>query len=175
MPQLWKRPGFGRGVFIGKSRPYSFAILDKVMAYLVAKKLGWMLLVLGPSYVFADPAADEYRTLLAPTLAVFYTVDSEGRSTRESPVVAVITSPASDSPRNVARPRSGIQRNMRRDRKRAKTVPVRVRRSGYDRFEAYRCERHGFYYTRNGRCVRPALPTGRFFKASSRPVSQNLQ
>ena len=55
--------------------------------------LGILLSCLYLPYAHADDAENEHRTELRPQMAAFYTIDSQGRSVRENPAVAAISSP----------------------------------------------------------------------------------
>ena len=122
------------------------------------KKFSFLLFWICSTFALADPDDTEYRTVLTSTMAAFYTVDSEGRSKRESaPVVAVIASPKASNPR-AARSQSSSKREVQRKQTKPSTVSSSdIKQANHDAFDAFRCERHGFYYTQDGRCILPVL------------------
>jgi hypothetical protein len=121
------------------------------------KILGWFLLALYSPHAFADQAENEHRTVLTPTMAVFYVIDSEGRSVRELPVVAVISGHNVSASSTGMRSRPSLKRKARRKRGPSRVVSIRVIRTSHDARDAYRCEQHGLYYTTDGRCILPTL------------------
>lgn len=118
---------------------------------------GAFVLVLAALSSAADADEPSYRTELAVTKAAFYIVDESGRSRRETaPTVAVIGDPDSlafDSPYRV---RARTQPAPRSDRGRTDKIAAAGHERVDDPFEEHRCERLGFYYTKDGRCVAPA-------------------
>jgi hypothetical protein len=121
------------------------------------KILGWFLLALCSHHAFADQAENQHSTVLTPTMAVFYVVDSEGRSVLEAPVVAAISSPNVSASIAAMRSRPSSKRKVRRKRGTTRVVSIHVTRKSHDAHEAFRCEQHGLYYTTDGRCVLPLL------------------
>jgi len=119
------------------------------------KNLGWFLLGLCSHHVLADQTEIEHRKVLAPSMTVFYVIDSEGRSVREAPSVPVISSPNASASRSVMTDPPRLKRKTHQKRRSNTVVSIRVPRTTYDPSEAFRCEQHGFYYTTNGRCVLP--------------------
>ncbi len=119
------------------------------------KNLGWILLWLCSHHVLADRTEIEHRHVLTPTMAVFYAIDSEGRSVRQTPSVLAISSPNAIASRAVMRDRPRLRRKAHQKRRPRRVVSIRVPRTIYDSSEAFRCEQHGFYYTTDGRCVLP--------------------
>jgi hypothetical protein len=119
------------------------------------KNLGWFLLWLCSHHVLADQTEIEHRKVLTPTMAVFYAIDSEGRSVRETLSVLAISSPNAIASRSVMTDRPRLKRKAYQKRRSHRVVSIRVPRSNYDSSEAFRCEQHGFYYTTDGRCVLP--------------------
>ena len=97
------------------------------------------------------------RTVLAPTMAVFYVIDSEGRSVLAAPSVPVILSSHANSSRSVVESRRSFKQKARRKHGQSRVILIRLTRKSHDAKEAFRCEQHGFYYTNDGRCVRPTL------------------
>lgn len=118
---------------------------------------GAFALALVASPAAADADEPSYRTELTVTRAAFYTIDDSGRSTRETaPTVAVIGDPDSlafDSPYRV---RARAKPAPRRARSRAYQVSPADDEHVYDPLEEFRCERFGFYYTKDNRCIAPA-------------------
>jgi len=102
----------------------------------------------------------------------FYFIDAEGRSAREDPLASgfalaasassAVDTGTSESPKPVRRTRKYAVPAARRGSA-APSSSVRIvirsqaRNTTDDRFAEYRCERHGFFYTRDGRCVVPAF------------------
>ncbi len=133
----------------------TLAILEETIMNSARKNLGWFLLGLCSPHVLADQTEIEHRTVLAPTMAVFYAIDNEGRSVLEAPSVPAISIPNANVSRSVMRDRPRLERKTHHKRKSRTVVSIRVPRTIYDAREAFRCEKHGFYYTTNGRCVLP--------------------
>ncbi len=135
----------------------TIAILRKTIMNSIRQYLGWILLGLCSPHVLADQTEVGHRTVLAPTMAVFYVIDSEGQSVLEAPSVPAILSSNAKSSRSVAGSRRSFKRKARRKRGRSRVIFIRLTRKSHDAREAFRCEQHGFYYTKDGRCVRPIL------------------
>ncbi len=133
----------------------TFTILRKTIMNSIRKYLGWLLLGLCSPHVYADQTEIGHKTVLAPTMAVFYVIDGEGRSVLEAPSVPTILSSNAKSSRSVVGSRRSIERKARRKRGRSTVIFIRHTRKSHDAREAFRCEQHGFYYTNDGRCVRP--------------------
>ncbi len=133
----------------------TFTILRKTIMNSIRKYLGWLLLGLCSPHVYADQTAIGHKTVLAPTMAVFYVIDSEGRSVLEAPSVPTILSSNANSSRSVVESRRSFKQKARRKRGRSTVIFIRHTRKSHDAREAFRCEQHGFYYTNDGRCVRP--------------------
>ena len=113
-------------------------------------KLGILLLCFYLPYAHADDAENEHRTELRPRMAAFYTIDDQGRSVPEYPTVAAISSPNAGA----------THPSVRHVVKARKTTPssvtsIRIIRGRRDERKAAQCERHGLFFTRDGRCVRP--------------------
>lgn len=106
----------------------------------------------------------------------FYTVTPDGETILEDPVESgfAITAGSDfdperspeeasdpDSAEKASEPKSGSKKKKQETR----TVRIRVKRKPPERSRAdqFQCERHGFYYTNDGRCILPAyqhyLPT----------------
>jgi hypothetical protein len=95
-------------------------------------------------------------------MAGFYTITPDGETTLEDPVKSGFAISAGsdfdperiieekDDPENT----SGNEKNTREKR----TIRIRVKRKPPQRDLAsqFQCERHGFYYTNDGRCILPA-------------------
>jgi hypothetical protein len=113
-------------------------------------KLGILLLCLYLPDTHADDAGNEHRTELRPQMAAFYTIDSQGRSVPENPVVAAISSP------NAGATRPSARRVVKaRETTPSSIISIRIMRGQRDERKAAQCERHGLFFTRDGRCVRP--------------------
>ena len=133
----------------------TLGILRKTIMNSLRKNLGWFLLGLCSPHVLADQTEFGHRTVLAPTMAVFYVIDSEGRSVLAAPSVPVILGSHANSSRSVVESRRSFKQKARRKRGQSRVILIRLTRKSHDAREAFRCEQHGFYYTNDGRCVRP--------------------
>ena len=108
------------------------------------------------------------------TMARFYIVDSDGRSASDKTV------PVRAPPQHE---RSSEPRQMRPDRRqRKRTSKAREnsdsRNPAYSRLNqttAWQCEQHGFFFTADGRCVRPTIRMKRSTPPTSsrRPIRSN--
>ena len=142
-------------------------------------KLGLLLFSTCLPYAHATEVGYEHRTELRPQMAAFYTIDSQGRSVPENPVVAAISSPNAGathpSVRHVVKARETTPSSV---------ISIRIMRGRRDERKAAQCERHGLFSTRDGRCVRPlrnevqpALPRESIralaFAAERRPTRSN--
>lgn len=127
----------------------------KIIMRSARTNLGWFLLGLCSHNALADQTEIEYRKVLAPTMAVFYAIDSEGRSVRETPSVLAISSPNANASRSVMTDRPRLKQEAYQQTRSHRVISIRVPRTTYDSSEAFRCERYGFYYTSDGRCVVP--------------------
>lgn len=127
----------------------------KIIMRSARTNLGWFLLGLCSHHALADQTEFEYRKVLAPTMAVFYAIDSEGRSVRETPSVLAISGPNANASRSVITDRPRLKQKAYQQTRSHRVISIRVPRTTYDSSEAFRCERHGFYYTSDGRCVVP--------------------
>jgi hypothetical protein len=108
--------------------------------------LGALMLGLYLPHGYGDEAEEsDYKTELQPKLAAFYTIDSGGRSVRDNPTVAAISSPNAGATRPLARRIIAPEQRSPPD-----VVSISIRHHA-----ATRCERHGLFYTRDGRCVQP--------------------
>jgi len=135
----------------------TFAILRKPIMNSIRKFLGWLLLGLYSTHVYADQTETSHKIVPAPTMAVFYVIDSEGRSVLEAPSVPTILSSDAISSRTVVESRRSVKQKARRKRGQSKVVLIHRTRKSHDTDEAFRCEQHGFYYTNDGRCVMPII------------------
>ena len=128
----------------------------------IRKILGWSLLGLCSTHVYADQTEIGHKTVLAPTMAVFYVIDSEGQSVLEAPSVPAILSLNANSSRSVVESRRSFKQKARRKRGQSRVILIRLTRKSHDADEAFRCEQHGFYFTNDGRCVMPILREKQF-------------
>jgi hypothetical protein len=98
-------------------------------------------------------------------MAAFYRIGPDGRGVPENPLASgfAVDSTGSHAPAPQSSP--GVGRPLVIRQLRAAPTPLRIEislpgqsgKDGFDRrFEAFRCERHGFFYTAEGRCVAPA-------------------
>jgi hypothetical protein len=138
-------------------RKQTFAILRKTIMNSIRKFLGWLLLGLCSTHVYADQTEIDHKTVLAPTMAVFYVIDSEGRSVLEAPSVPTILSSDANSSRSVVEKPRSFKQKARRKPDRSKVILIRITGKRRDADEAFRCEQHGFYYTNDGRCIMPTI------------------
>ena len=105
----------------------------------------------------------------SPAMTGFYTVTPDGKTTLEDPLESGFATSAgsdfdperspeeasdADSSGKNAEKASSSEKNNRKTR----TVRIRVKRKAPERDLAaqFQCERHGFYYTNDGRCIIPA-------------------
>ena len=119
------------------------------------------LLVVVPFVIFpaVKAAADPGQSAPASpplTMARFYVVDSDGRSAADKDIVTQAVSPdqRSSEPRrkkSTRRPRHGASKA----RKRSDTSDSITPR--WNAAKAWQCERHGFFFTADGRCVQPVF------------------
>lgn len=112
-----------------------------------------------------DVERDQHVAWSSPTLAAFYTVDEQGRSQREYPAVQTLAQP---QPRKSGTAGTGKSRDKQEVEARGAPptkIVIRVRNKPVDTFAAHRCERFGFYYTSDGRCVLPAGGSKRMQRA----------
>jgi hypothetical protein len=138
-------------------RKRTFAVLTDIIGQSTMNKFSFLLFGICSTLALADPDDAEYKTVLTLTMAAFYTVDSEGRSQRESaPVVAVIANPKASSSGPAERLRATSKQKVRQKNTKSSRVSA-TKQANHDPFDAYRCERHGFYYTQDGRCILPVL------------------
>jgi len=103
----------------------------------------------------------------SPAMTGFYTVTSDGETTLEDPVESGFAldagsdfdpdliqeeEPESDTSEKTSEKASNSKKQETR------TVRIRVKRKQPERNRAdqSQCERHGFYYTNDGRCILPA-------------------
>lgn len=124
----------------------------------------------------------------APAMVRFYGVGPAGMSAPEDPLATgfALDSSASFDPAAreggaAARPEEAAEAGRTRH---GNTAPLTIRREypgrrywdSFDRdFEEYRCERHGFFYTADGRCVVPAgRHTTRMFRGRPGPKARHM-
>lgn len=115
----------------------------------------------------ASPQPPEGRT--EPAMVRFYGVGPSGRSAPEDPLAtgfaldssasfdpAARVSDAAAQPEEAADTRQTLHKHSPPLTNRLE-YPSQRRRDSFSReFDEYRCERHGFFYTADGRCVVPA-------------------
>ena len=135
----------------------AFAILSKTVMNSIKTFPGWLLLGLCSTHVYADQTEIVHKTVLAPTMAVFYVIDSEGRLIAEDPSVPTILSSDASSTRSVVEKPRSFKQKARRKPDRSKVILIRITGKSRDADEAFRCEQHGFYYTNDGRCIVPTM------------------
>jgi hypothetical protein len=119
------------------------------------KKLVWFLPCFCSAYAYADAEKNGYRTRSSPTMAVFYSVADDGRSTRKAIDVATISDPDAAASRVVVTGRPVSRRKAQHKKPVLMKVSISIQRAPPDSFAAHRCERSGFYYTNAGDCVVP--------------------
>ena len=94
--------------------------------------------------------------------AKFYTVGNDGKLMRENPEDSGFITCASSSfskPPPARKPIVGVASSKQRKSTKLATKNVKtvnVTGAGRNRYAIARCERSGFYYTQDGRCVIPA-------------------
>ena len=105
----------------------------------------------------------------SPAMTGFYTVTPDGKTTLEDPLESgFATSAGSDfnperSPEEefgANSPGNNSEKESRREKKNRETRTILIRakrkRPERNRADQFQCERHGFYYTNDGRCILPA-------------------
>ena len=107
-------------------RKRTLAILKETFMNSARKNLSCFLLGLCSPHVLADQTEIEHRTVLGPTMAVFYAIDSEGRSVLEAPSVLAISSPNAHASRSVMRDRPRLKRKAHQKRRSRRVVTIRV-------------------------------------------------
>ena len=108
-------------------------------------------------YSLADQTAADYKTEITPTMAAFYIIDVNGRSVRDNPSVPAIGNREIRTSQPVSRTQPKPKKIKTRKPGPRKIVLFQLPRAPYDSREAFRCERHGFYYTNDGRCILPIM------------------
>jgi hypothetical protein len=102
----------------------------------------------------------------SPAMAGFYTVTPDGETTLEDPVESgfAISAGSDFDPDRIQEeePESDTageapEKASNSKKQETRTVRIRVKRKQPERNRAdqSQCERHGFYYTRDGRCILP--------------------
>jgi len=95
-------------------------------------------------------------------MAGFYTVTPDGETTREDPVESgfAISAGSDFDPERILEEEEDPEEISSSEKKtrEKRTVRIRVKRKPPQRDLAsqFQCERHGFYYTNDGRCILPA-------------------
>ena len=105
----------------------------------------------------------------SPAMAGFYNVTPDGEQTAEDPLQSGFATSASgnfdpqrpsqeeDEPDNSGQ---GTEKSPNSNKKNQETRTIRIRarrkRPARNRADQFQCERHGFYYTNDGRCIIPA-------------------
>ena len=102
----------------------------------------------------------------SPAMTGFYNVTPDGETTAEDPLESGFATSASgnfdleQSPRGEDEPDTPEQKTEKssNSNRKTRTVRIRVKRKPPERdlTAQFQCERHGFYYTNDGRCVAPA-------------------
>jgi hypothetical protein len=122
----------------------------------IARKLSIALLCQLSAHVWADAANSEYTLRRSPTMAVFYSVEEDGRSVREDIDTAVIADPHAKPSRTVVTGRPKAKQQVQPGKIPRATVVLSAKPKRHDSFAELRCERYGFYYTSRGDCIVPA-------------------
>ena len=130
-----------------------------------------ILVLLGIHYPAAQAEVYDITELQQPdkssaAMAGFYTVTPDGETTLEDPVesgFAISAGSDFDPERSQEEepvPESSEQQNKKASssKKKKRTIRIRVKRKPPERDMAsqFQCERHGLYYTNDGRCIVPA-------------------
>ena len=122
----------------------------------IARKICIALLCLLAPHVWADAANSEYTIRRSPTMAVFYSVEQDGRSVREVIDTAVIADPHAKPSRTIVTGRPKAKQQVPPGKIPRATVVISAKPKRLDSFAEFRCERYGFYYTSRGDCIVPA-------------------
>ena len=106
----------------------------------------------------------------SPAMAGFYSVTPDGETTLEDPLESgFATSAGSDfDPERPAEEEAGSDSaekksvtasDNKKESRETRTVRIRVKRKAprRDLASRFQCERHGFYYTNDGRCILPTF------------------
>lgn len=135
-----------------------------IRGHLVATRsgrLGMLLLLSCSLCAVADSQEDPAVTSMSPSLAGFYLVDSTGESVPDEPTVEIIGNARADSSVTIVGASSGSPGDPEDRQKPVVRIITEIRRPAAEPFAEWRCERFGFYYTKDGRCVAPGLQQGR--------------
>ena len=105
----------------------------------------------------------------SPAMTGFYTVTPDGETTPEDPVKSgfAITAGSDFDPERAAEDAPGTDASgqsseeassSKKPPRKSRTVRIRVRRKPPEQnlADQFQCERHGLYYTNDGRCILPA-------------------
>jgi len=105
----------------------------------------------------------------SPAMAGFYNVNPDGESTAEDPLESGFAtsagsnfdperSPEEEADANSSGGNAEKASSSEKKKRETRTVRIRVKRKPPQRDLAaqFQCERHGFYYTNDGRCILPA-------------------
>jgi len=122
----------------------------------IARKISIALLCLLSAHVWADAANREYTIRRSPTMAVFYSVEQDGRAVREDIDTGVIADPHAKPSRTVVTGRPKAKQQVQPGKNPRATVVSSAKPKRLDSFAEFRCERYGFYYTSRGDCIVPA-------------------
>ena len=119
------------------------------------------LMVVVPFVIFPAVKAADDPSQSAPaspplTMARFYVVDSDGRSASDKDIVTQTVSPdqRSSKPRrkkSTRRPQYEASKAGNRSDNADSNTPR------WNAAKAWQCERHGFFFTADGRCVQPVF------------------
>jgi glucan-binding YG repeat protein len=105
----------------------------------------------------ADKLPKSERKQSAPTMAKFYKLDGRGRSTSDSVTVPTLSNPKTEKPAPVKQPASESKQKAKpKDSSKKVNITINRDKNKYNRQDEWQCERSGFYYTKDGRCVVPA-------------------
>jgi len=119
------------------------------------RQIALLLPALFSAVASADVPESEYKVRRSPTMAVFYSVEGDGRAVREAVDVAVIADPDASPSRTIVTGKPKPKKETAPKKVQRVLLKKSVKRSYHDSFAEFRCERYGFYYTRRGECVLP--------------------
>ena len=105
----------------------------------------------------------------SPAMTGFYNVTPDGETTIEDPLASGFATSASsdfDTERsqeekpesNTSEQQTGQSPHSNKENRQKRTIRIRVRRKPPQQnlADQFQCERHGLYYTNDGRCIVPA-------------------
>jgi hypothetical protein len=103
----------------------------------------------------ADKIPKSERKNSSPTMAKFYKVDGAGRSMPDKVTVPTLSNPEAEKP-TVGKQAKQKPKPAKKPKSKSVKITVNRKQKQRDTQAEWQCERAGFYYTNDGRCVAPA-------------------